>query len=79
MDSTQTTQTKLDLIEWIASLDRPEWVNRLWQLKETLQQEQGTAGKEKVKRVRRGLGLYEGKIVMSEDFDEPLEDFQNYM
>jgi hypothetical protein len=28
---------------------------------------------------RGGLGIWKDKIWMSDDFDEPLEDFKNYM
>jgi hypothetical protein len=28
---------------------------------------------------RRGFGSWQGQIVISDDFDEPLEDFQDYM
>lgn len=28
---------------------------------------------------RGGLGIWKGKIWMSEDFDEPLEDLKDYM
>ncbi|MFP4651890.1 MAG: DUF2281 domain-containing protein [Phormidium sp.] len=28
---------------------------------------------------RGGLGIWQGQIWMSDDFDEPLEDFKNYM
>lgn len=28
---------------------------------------------------RGGFGIWKGKIWMSDDFDEPLEDFQDYM
>jgi hypothetical protein len=28
---------------------------------------------------RGGLGIWKGKIWVSDDFDEPLEDFKNYM
>ena len=35
--------------------------------------------KEKVKPGKRELGLLEGKIKLSDDFDQPLEDFKNHM
>jgi hypothetical protein len=28
---------------------------------------------------RGGLGIWQGKILMSNDFDEPLEDLKDYM
>ncbi|AEI49579.1 type II toxin-antitoxin system VapB family antitoxin [Runella slithyformis] len=28
---------------------------------------------------KRQFGVFKGKITMSDDFDEPLEDFQEYM
>lgn len=35
---------------------------------------------EKLKTAKRGgLGIWKGKISMSEDFDEPLEDLKDYM
>lgn len=36
--------------------------------------------KEKLPIVKQsGFGVLKGKIEMSDDFDEPLEDFKNYM
>jgi hypothetical protein len=31
------------------------------------------------KKVKREPGFMKGKIIMSDDFDEPLEDFKEYM
>ena len=31
------------------------------------------------KKRRAGLGCLKGKITMSDDFDEPLDDFKDYM
>lgn len=31
------------------------------------------------RKPKRTLGILEGKIWMSDDFDEPLEDFKGYM
>ncbi|MBX7243354.1 MAG: DUF2281 domain-containing protein [Bacteroidia bacterium] len=39
--------------------------------------EEATRQKEKVKRPTFGCGSV--KVTMSEDFDEPLEDFKDYM
>ncbi len=30
-------------------------------------------------KIERPLGMFKGKIRMSDDFDEPLEDFKEYM
>jgi hypothetical protein len=35
--------------------------------------------REPVKKSKRQFGSLKGKIVMSPDFDEPLEDFKDYM
>jgi hypothetical protein len=35
--------------------------------------------KKTVSKSRGGLGISKGKYNMSEDFDEPLEDFKEYM
>ncbi|TAH20134.1 MAG: DUF2281 domain-containing protein [Cytophagales bacterium] len=34
---------------------------------------------EPIKKKRGGLGLYQGMIVMSDDFDEPLDELKEYM
>ncbi|MEM1280060.1 MAG: DUF2281 domain-containing protein [Cyanobacteria bacterium P01_H01_bin.152] len=34
---------------------------------------------EKPRKKRGGLGILKGKIKMSEDFDEPLEEMKEYM
>ena len=36
-------------------------------------------GKKDIPEIRRKAGLLRGKIRMSEDFDEPLEDMREYM
>ena len=33
----------------------------------------------KIKKKEPTFGFYDGQIVMSDDFDEPLEDFEEYM
>ena len=79
MATSHNAQTKLDLIEWIAALDRPDWLEQLWQLKQTLDATEAGPSHPPQGRVMRGYGKYAGKIWMSEDFDEPLEDFKDYM
>lgn len=73
------TQTKLELIEWIATLDRSDWVEQLWQLKQALQTEAEAPASRPQERTQRGYGKFAGQIWMSEDFDAPLEDFKEYM
>ena len=79
MAASHHAQTKLELIKWIAALDRSDWVEQLWQLKQTLQEKEDTPFSEPKERVLRGYGRFAGQIWMSEDFDAPLEDFKDYM
>lgn len=71
----QTQQKKLDLIEWIASMDRQDWVETVWILKQSLQLDasQKSANEEKI--ALRGYGDFEGQVWISDDFNEPLEAF----
>lgn len=38
-----------------------------------------TEGEGESKPIIRKAGLYRGKIIMSDDFDAPLEEFKEYM
>lgn len=68
----QTTQQLLYKF-WSLSTDSQEnlleYLNTLWQQE-----------KEKQKPKKRGgLGTWQGKIKLSDDFNAPLEDFKDYM
>lgn len=34
---------------------------------------------EPIKKKRGGLGLYQGMVIMSDDFDKPLDELKEYM
>ncbi|MFB2877671.1 DUF2281 domain-containing protein [Floridanema aerugineum] len=38
-----------------------------------------TSEKEQTKKRRDGFGIWKGKISMADDFDAPLEEFEEYM
>ncbi|MEL6191244.1 MAG: DUF2281 domain-containing protein [Bacteroidota bacterium] len=69
-------ELKIELISWIANLGKNEALNQLWKVKEEWDRR---ATNEKIAFSLRGSGLYEGKIKLVENFDEPLEDFKEYM
>ncbi|MEM6804486.1 MAG: DUF2281 domain-containing protein [Bacteroidota bacterium] len=73
-------EIKIELISWIASLKQKEWLNNLLELKNRLENEGGSTKAEKIRAKKlRGYGKYAGKIMISDDFDEPLADFKEYM
>lgn len=69
-------ELKIELISWIANLGKNEALNQLWRIKEEWDKR---ATNETKAFTLRGSGLYEGQISLAENFDEPLEDFKEYM
>ena len=69
-------ELKIELISWIANLGKKEALNQLWKVKK--EWDKKTTSEAKMSSLR-GLGLYEGQIKLAENFDEPLEDFKEYM
>lgn len=48
-------------------------------LVDTSKKTQGETSEEKIQRRLKGFGSWKGKIHIADDFDEPLEDFKEYM
>ncbi|MBE9240950.1 DUF2281 domain-containing protein [Synechocystis salina] len=53
-----------------------EYIERLV---DTSKKIQGETSEEKIKRRLKGFGSWKGKIHIADDFDEPLDDFKEYM
>ena len=73
-----------------ASMIQPVILEKLEELPESLQTEvlhyiefliekQGKNSTQDKPKKRGGIGIWKGKISMSDDFDEPLEDLKDYM
>jgi len=61
------------LLELVSQLSEEEKIKLLNELEKTLSQ----PGKDT--RKRGGFGILKGKVWMADDFNEPLEDFKEYM
>ena len=83
------------LMEWMGrsraeTMIQPVILEKLAELPESLQTEvlhyiefliekQAKNSTQEKPKKRGGLGIWKGKIWMSDDFDEPLEDLKDYM
>ena len=73
-------EIKVELIAWIASLQKREWLSQLLEIKKQLETKTTSNQPDRPSnRVLRGYGKYAGQIKLADDFDEPLEDFKDYM
>jgi effector-binding domain-containing protein len=61
------------LLELIGQLSDEEKIKLLDEVEKTISQ----PGKDT--RNRGGFGIWKGKVWMADDFDEPLDDFKEYM
>jgi len=75
----ESLQTEvLHYVEFLLEKYRKNKPPSLLELRQELQQELAQLTPEEAEK-RYGYGSLKGKIVMSDDFDEPLEDLAEYM
>jgi hypothetical protein len=72
---------KLELIQWIVNLKKVDWLEEILAIKENLEKKapKSYTQDRKPSKLEEGLGAYKGKAWIADDFDEPLEDFKDYM
>jgi hypothetical protein len=65
---------KLELIQWIISLKKADWIEKVLAIKHSLEQKSPKPYKQDSKptKLEEGMGAYKGKAWIADDFDEPL-------
>jgi len=75
----ESLQTEvLNYVEFLLERHRKSKPSSLLELREELRQELAQLTPEEAEK-RYGYGSLKGKIIMPDDFDEPLEDLAEYM
>lgn len=75
----ESLQTEvLHYIEFLLEKHQKNKSSSLLEIRQKLQQELAQLTPEEAEK-RYGYGSLKGKIIMSDDFDEPLEDLAEYM
>ena len=71
-------ELKLDLVKQLMALPEQEFMDAYWMLSQLIWDSEGSTDVQKPKS--RPIGLMKGFIsYMSDDFDAPLDDFNDYM
>ena len=67
----------MSILDLVAKLEKlpPEQLAKIEDLVDSWMNEQSLGAIPE----KRRFGVFKGKIMMSDDFDEPLEDFKEYM
>lgn len=71
--------TDTEIFQTIAKMPEPLKQELLHYAKYLIQNYSKMEAEEKKTAKRGGLGIWKGKIWVADDFDEPLEDFAEYM